>query len=116
MLANYVKYMGADKADGFGAQGWASGILLRDAVNKVVEDSGNKNVTRAAVLAATDGITEFDADGMIAQSNPGEGIPSNCYVLNQVKGGKCGAVFPRKKGTVQCEPNNAYESKLDLIK
>ena len=116
MLANYVKYMGADKADGFGAQGWASGILLRDAVNQVIEESGNKNVTRAAVLKATDGITEFDADGMIAQSNPGEGIPSNCYALSQVKGGKFVRVFPKKKGTFQCEANNAYEIKLDLIK
>ena len=108
MLANYVKYMGADKADGFGAQGWASGILLRDAVNKAAETAGNKNVTRAEVLKATEGITHFDADGMIAPANPGQGIPSDCYVLNQVKGGKFVRVFPKKPGTFQCEKNNQY--------
>jgi len=53
---------------------------------------------------------------MIAQSNPGEGIPSNCYVLNQVQGGKFVRVFPKKAGTFQCEKNNAYTIKLDLIK
>jgi len=116
MLANYVKYMGADKADGFGAQGWASGILLRDAVNKAAEASGSKNVTRAEVLKATQGITQFDADGMIAQSNPGQGIPSNCFVLSQVQGGKFVRVFPKKAGTFQCEKNNQYTVKLDLIK
>ena len=108
--------MGADKADGFGAQGWASGILLRDAVNKAAETLGNKNITRAEVLKATDGITQFDADGMIAQSNPGEGVPSNCFVLNQVQGGKFVRVFPKKAGTFQCEKNNAYTIKMDLIK
>jgi hypothetical protein len=116
MLANYVKYMGADKADGFGAQGWASGILLRDAVNKAAETAGNKNITRADVLKATAGITQFDADGMIAQSNPGQGIPSNCYVLSQVQSGKFVRVFPKKPGTFQCEKNNQYTVKLDLIK
>ena len=50
------------------------------------------------------------------QSNPGEGIPSNCYVLNQVQGGKFVRVFPKKAGTFQCEKNNAYTIKLDLIK
>ena len=80
------------------------------------ETLGSKNVTRAEVLKAADGITQFDADGMIAQSNPGEGIPSNCYVLNQVQGGKFVRVFPKKAGTFQCEKNNAYTIKLDLIK
>ena len=116
MLANYVKYMGADKADGFGAQGWASGILLRDAVKKAADTAGNENITRADVLKATSGITNFDADGMIAPSNPGQGIPSNCYVLSQVKSGKFVRVFPKKPGTFQCEKNNSYTVKLDLIK
>lgn len=112
MLRNYLKYMG-DKADGFGAQAWASGLLLRDAINEVVEQDGNNGVTRAAVLEATAGITEFDADGMLGATNPGERIPSPCYVLSQVKGGKFVRVFPKKPGTFDCK-SELYEQKMDL--
>jgi hypothetical protein len=112
MLSNYLKYMG-DKADGFGAQAWASGLLLRDAVNQVVESDGENGVTRAAVLEATDGITEFNADGMIGTTNPGEKVPSPCYVLSQVKGGKFVRVFPKKAGTFDCK-SELYEQQLDL--
>ena len=96
---------------------WASGILLRDVVNKVAETVGNneRHAGRSARRRPT-ASPEFDADGMIAQSNSGEGIPSNCFVLTQVKGGKFVRVFPKKAGTFQCEKNNAYTIKLDLIK
>ncbi len=33
MLANFVKYTGADKADGFGVYSWSAAIAFRDAVN-----------------------------------------------------------------------------------
>ena len=37
MLANYVKYTGADNVAGFGAYAWAAGIAFRDAVNAQVK-------------------------------------------------------------------------------
>jgi hypothetical protein len=37
-------------------------------------------------------------------------------VLSQVQGGKFVRVFPKKPGTFQCEKNNQYTVKLDLIK
>jgi hypothetical protein len=112
MLKNYLKYMG-DKADGFGAQAWASGILFRDVINQIVEQDGENGVTRAAALETVEGITEFDADGMLGTTNPGEKIPSPCYVLSQVKGGEFVRVFPKKKGTFDCK-TDLYEIKLDL--
>ncbi len=33
MLKNFVKYTGADKADGFGVYAWSAMIAFRDAVN-----------------------------------------------------------------------------------
>jgi hypothetical protein len=114
MLANYIKYMGADKADGFGAQAWASGILLRDVVNKIVGSGGKNAVTRAEVLKTVETITEFDADGMLGTTNPGQRIPTPCYVLSQVKGGKFVRVFPKKPGTFECDAKNLYTVKLDL--
>jgi len=114
MLNSFVKTIGADKADGFSAQAWASGLLFADAVEQAAAGATGNNVTRADVLKAVEGITEFDAEGMIAPSNPGEGVPSECYALSQVKGGKFVRVFPKKAGTFECNPNNMYEIKLDL--
>ena len=114
MLANFIKFTGADKADGFGAQAWASGVLFRDAVNKVVAESGNNGVTRAATLGAVKSITEFDADGMIGTINPGGKVPSDCYALTQVKGSKFVRIFPKKAGTFDCDPKNTYSIKLNL--
>lgn len=114
MLGNFLKYVGRDKADGFAAQAWASGILFRDVVKKVAEERGDNGVTRAAVLETVKGISEFDADGMLAPSNPGGRVPSPCYALMQVKGGKFVRVFPKKAGTFHCDPKNMYTVKLDL--
>ena len=37
-----------------------------------------------------------------------------CYVLSQVKGGKFVRVFPKKKGTFDCNEKDLYTIKLDL--
>ena len=112
MLANFVK---ADqKADGFGLQAFASGLLFAQAVDNVVKAGGSNAVTRAAVLKSVQGITKFDAEGMLGTVNPGGKVASGCYVLSQVKKGKFVRVWPKKKGTFDCSPNNIYTIKLDL--
>ena len=114
-LANFIKYMGgADKADGFSTQAWASGLFLRDVINNVVEADGNNGVTRAAVLAEAANVKEWDGDGMMAERNMGDRVPSPCYVLTQVKGGKFVRVFPKKAGTFECDPKGTYNLKLDM--
>ena len=60
-------------------------------------------------------MTDFDADGILGARNSGRGIPTPCYVLNQVKGGKFVRVFPKKVGTFQCDEKGQYSIKLDLI-
>jgi ABC-type branched-subunit amino acid transport system substrate-binding protein len=115
MLANLIKYIGTDKADGFSTQAWAAGILLRDMVNAVVEDGGNNALTRAALLKAAPNMTDFDADGMVGERNIGSRIGTSCYVLNQVKSAKFVRVFPKQKGTFECDPKGQYSLKLDLI-
>jgi len=114
MLANFLKYIGRDKADGFSLQAFSSGLVLRDAVNNIVT-SGNKNdVTRKAVLAELPKITKFTADGMMGAVNVGQHVPSTCYVLMQVHNAKFVRIFPKKKGTIECKPNNLFTIKLDL--
>ena len=104
-----------EKADGFATQAWGAGVLLRDIVNNITEAGGNNAVTRAAVLKEAANITDFDADGMLAPRDAGAEIPSPCYVLTQVKGGKFVRVFPKKAGTFQCDEKAQYTIKLDLI-
>lgn len=114
MLKNFVKYVGADKTDGFSLQAFSSGLLFAEAARQVVEQDGDNGLTRAALLKTVQGITKFDADGMLAPMNPGGRVVSRCYALSQVKGGKFVRVWPKKAGTFDCSEDNAYTVKLDL--
>jgi len=116
MLANYLKFTGRDKADGFGVSAWSAGIFFRDVVERVVKEGGEDALTRAAVLAAAPEVNGFDADGMIGKTDVGERIPTPCYVLMQVKDGEFVRVHPRKIGTFDCDPRNAMSLELDLVR
>ena len=116
MTADFVKYTGKDNAGNLGAvYGWAAGIALRDAVNTIVDQSGNNGVTRAALLEALGNIHEFDADGMFGKIDLGGRKVTPCHVLTQIKDGKFVRVTPTKAGTFDCAAKNVIETKLDLI-
>jgi hypothetical protein len=116
MLANFIKYVGTDKADGYSTQAWGAGLMLRDIVNGITQDGGNNSVTRAAVIKGAANLHKFDADGMLGVRDAGARIPSVCFVLTQVKSGKFVRVYPTKAGTFDCNAKNLYTVKLDLIK
>ena len=115
-LANFLKYTGRDKADGFGIQAYASGLLLNTAIKKVVAADGKDGITRKALFAELDKITAFNAGGMLGTTNIAKRSVSPCYVLTQVKDGKFVRVTPSKKGTFNCKSRNVLKIKLDLIK
>jgi hypothetical protein len=108
---NFLKYIGRDKADGFSLQAYASGLFLRDVINSVVKDAGNDASHDASTWGPKD--TSFNADGISAIER-GQHIPSPCYALLQIKGGKFVRVFPTKKGTLDCDPKNLYTIKMDI--
>jgi len=114
MLANFVKYVGKDKADGFSAQAWAAAELFGESVQKVVDEKGDNGVTRSALLAATKTITDFDAGGMIGTLDVSTRRPSNCTAITQVKGGKFVRVFPKKAGTFSCDDSREVAVKVDV--
>ena len=114
MLASFLKSVGRDNADGFGAQAWASAIYFRDAVDAEVKADGDNGVTRAAVLAAADGINGFTADGMIAKTDVGDRVPTKCFALLQVKGAKFVRVHPKKQGSFDCTSADSVTLELDL--
>ncbi len=115
-LANFLKYTGKKKADGFGIQAYASGLLLSAAVKKVVAADGVNGLTRAALFEQLNTIKSFNAGGMLGTTNIADRKTSQCYALTQVKNGKFVRIIPTKKGTFNCKPRNVLEMKLDLIK
>lgn len=115
MLANFLKYTGKDKADGFGIQAWASGLLFAEALNAAVAENGVNGVDREAIFEQVAKINSFDAGGMLGKTNIAEKETTPCYVLMQVKSGKFKRVWPPKSATFDCKPQNVVQLKLDLL-
>jgi hypothetical protein len=114
-VANYIKFTGKDKIDGFGAYAWIAGLLFRDAVNAIVEDGGDNALTRKALLAELGKITSFDADGMWGTTDIANRVPSPCFMLTQVQDGEFARVYPKKPGTFDCKKRNRVKIEEDLF-
>jgi hypothetical protein len=108
---------GRSEADGFSAQAWTAGLFFRDVVNKVVEKNGNNGLTRARFFEEARNIHDFQAavggDGMLGPTDVGGKKLSGCFVLTQVKNGKYVRIFPKAKGTFNCDRKNLTTVKLD---
>jgi hypothetical protein len=113
-VANFVKYSDATKRDGFAADGYGAGLAFRDAVNAAVKTGGNNALTRKTLLDALNGLHAFTGDGMFGTTDLGGRVPSDCYMITQVKGGKFVRAFPAKVGTLDCNKRNVVTFKLDL--
>jgi hypothetical protein len=114
MLANFVKYTGTAKADGFGVYAWSAMIAFRDAVNNVVKTDGVNGVTRKSIFGALNNIHEFNAEGMFGTIDLAGRKTSPCHVLMQVKDGDFKRIFPAKVGTFDCAKKNVVQVKLDV--
>ncbi|HEV3450136.1 MAG TPA: ABC transporter substrate-binding protein [Acidimicrobiia bacterium] len=113
-LANYIKFAGQDKIDGFGAYAWIASVLFRDAVNAVVKQGGNNALTRKALLGALRSVTSFNADGMWGPTNIAAHIPSPCFLIMQLRNGQFKRLYPSKPGTFDCKPSNQVQLRTDL--
>lgn len=113
-LAAFVKYVGADKIDGFGALAWHSATLFKQVVDQVVKDKGPNGVTRAAILDGLASFKNFDGNGWAAKKADLHG-GSTCFVIVQLKGGEFHRVYPEKRGTLDCNPKNAVTFDLDPV-
>ncbi|MGH9014327.1 MAG: ABC transporter substrate-binding protein [Acidimicrobiia bacterium] len=115
-IRNYLKYVGKNNADAFGAQAWAAGLFFRDVVNAVVAADGENGLTRAAFLAQAADVHEFtadvDGDGMLPPTDVGGRTVSGCGAIVQVRDGEFVRVSPKKKGTLDC--GDVVRVKVDL--
>ena len=98
-LDNFLQY--DKKPDAFGAQAWVAGQIFATAVNAVVAKSGPNGLTRAALLTAIRGITNFDDNGFISPTNIGGKVASKCLIGMQVQNGKFVRVDPVDAGQVR---------------
>ena len=112
-VANFDKYTDTSKRDGFAADAYGAGLLFRDAVNAVVKASGNNALTRKALFQALNNIHAFTGDGMFGTTDIAGRVPSDCYMITQVKNGKFQREFPTKAGTLDCSKRNLANFTLD---
>jgi ABC-type branched-subunit amino acid transport system substrate-binding protein len=106
MLANFVKYTGKDKIDGFGVSAWAAAILFQQALGDVVKDNGVNGVTRANLFTALQATGDFNAGGLVSGANIAKKTGSPCYLLLEYNDGKFTRTHPTKKGTFDCTKSN----------
>jgi ABC-type branched-subunit amino acid transport system substrate-binding protein len=78
------------KPDLFGANAWANAMLYTQAR----EAAGGADATPEQVVKALINTKKFDADGLLAESDPGDQKPATCYLVAQIKGGKYIRDFP----------------------
>ncbi len=111
-LASFLKYVGKDNANAFAVYGFEAVLAF-----KAAAASANKSadgLTRASLLTALEGITSFNAGGMVGTVNIGEKVPSSCFMLVQWNKNKFSRVYPSKKGTFDCTTSNRYTFQADL--
>jgi hypothetical protein len=113
-LTRYLFWRGSvspeSEPSSIGVLAWASALLFEEALNNAIglntSDYDPDNLTRAGVIAATAGITNWDARGLHGPSNPAEGIPSACVVVLRLDNGGWERVFPNRRGELNCADAN----------
>ena len=103
MLKNFLKYVGPSNADGFAVYGWTATLAFKQALDNIVTKDG------------VNGLTSFNAGGMIGTVDIKDKVPTPCAALVQLKSGKFVRVSPSRKGTFNCDKSNAVQIKADLI-
>jgi ABC-type branched-subunit amino acid transport system substrate-binding protein len=114
-LANFVKYVGKDKINGFAMWGFASTLLFAQVANQVVKDKGVNGLTRANFLATLKDTHSFNAGGMYGNVDPGDKFPTNCFMILNLQGGKYVREYPKKAGTLDCKPSNRTTLEADVL-
>ena len=116
-LKAFLKYVGKNNANGFAVYGWTATLAFKQAVDAVVKKEGVNGLTRANLLSTgIDGLSSFNAGGMIGTVDIKNKVPTPCAALVQLQKGKFKRIAPSKKGTFDCKKSNAVQIKADLIR
>jgi ABC-type branched-subunit amino acid transport system substrate-binding protein len=111
----YVKAIG-DKEVSWAAQSWQAALAFKQAADTIVQKSGPNALTRASLMQALNGMTDFTAGGWIGKKSlHGAGTFSPCFVILQVQNGKFVRVYPTQPGTMDCNPSNVVNPTVDPV-
>src|SRR3954447_13758285 len=97
-LANFVKYVGKEKINGFAVWGWVSALLFQRAAKQVVKDHGVNGLTRANLLTSLKQTHKFNAGGMWGTMDPGAKLNTPCFMILKFDGSKYAREYPSKAG------------------
>jgi len=81
--------------DLFVIEAFTAGLLFQQAMEKL-----GSHPTRAGLASAIKNVTSFNANGLLAQENPGQRVPSYCEVIIRTRGTSYVRTDP---------PNNGFE-------
>jgi hypothetical protein len=82
--------------------GWSAALLFANAVKTL----GN-NVTRKGLLTELHKVKSWDGHGIQAPTDPGDNLPTECFMYMIVKGGKFVRWYPSKG--FSCSPKNVVK-------
>jgi hypothetical protein len=68
------------------------------------------------LTTGVDGLTSFNAGGMIGTVNIKNKVPTPCTMVVQLQKGQFVRLAPKRKGSFDCNQRNAVTIKADLIK
>jgi hypothetical protein len=95
---------GAASYDGLRA--YVAASLFEAALDRVVQDHGTNEVTRAHLLDALAGIHDFTAGGLVGPTDVGRREPNGCMVVLRVEDGRFTRIDPAERGNLDCSPEN----------
>ena len=108
-----------------GVAAWAAARLFEEAVRRATQpeaDAPLAPLTTEAVLEAVSTIEEWDAHGIHPPSNPGQKIPTDCFVLLAYQPSQDAAAttpantwqrqHPETPGQWDCSPDNLYTLRI----
>ncbi|HYI60466.1 MAG TPA: ABC transporter substrate-binding protein [Acidimicrobiales bacterium] len=108
MLGLYRRYLeevgaGDDKVSTLGVQAFSAGFLWATAAASLGGD-----VTRESLVAALEGIHEWDGGGLQMATDPGAGTHNECFLYLRVTDGEFAREFPDEG--FECDPAGVVES------
>ena len=102
-----MTYVGKlDAPDQFSAYSFEATLAFAQAARAAVAKDGQNGLTRASLIEALRGLTNFDAGGMAGTHLFKTNTMTNCFVEVHFENGKWSRVYPAKKGTFDCKPSN----------
>lgn len=89
------------KATSLGVQAFSAGLLFAQAAKSAGDD-----LTRDRLMEELKSINSWTGGGLHFETNPGDRVRSDCYLLMQVQGGEFTRVSPEEPGTYSCDPSH----------